>query len=103
ILKGAGSVIASPDGHLAINSTGNPGLATAGSGDVLTGICAGVLAQHPEQLSLVALAATWLHGAVADELVLQGHGPVGLTAGELIQPARTIWNRLLAGHHQADL
>ncbi len=98
ILKGAGSVIASPDGQIVINTTGNAGLATAGSGDVLTGICAGLLAQHPTQPGLVARAATWLHGAAADELVLQGQGPIGLTAGELIQPVRSVLNRLIADH-----
>lgn len=85
VLKGSGSVIASPDGHCVINTTGNPALATAGSGDVLAGLCGALLARGlPVQEA--ALAAVWLHGAAADAMVAEGIGPVGVTASEL--PAR---------------
>lgn len=93
ILKGSGSVIAHPDGALVINSTGNPALATAGSGDVLSGLCGALLAQH-WPLWEAALAAPYLHGAAADELVAQGTGPTGLTAGELLPVIRAGLNRL---------
>ena len=93
ILKGSGSVIAHPDGRLVINSTGNPALATAGSGDVLAGLCGALLAQHwPVWES--ALAAPFIHGAAADQLVAQGVGPIGLTAGELLPVIRSGLNRL---------
>jgi len=88
ILKGSGSIIARPDGHVVINPTGNPGLATGGSGDVLAGACGAMLAQH-HTLWPAALGATYLHGAAADSLVLQGIGPVGLTPSELIVAMRT--------------
>ncbi len=93
ILKGSGSVIAHPDSRLVINSTGNPALATAGSGDVLAGLCGALLAQH-WPLWEAALAAPYLHGAAADELVAQGTGPAGLTASELLPAIRTGLNRL---------
>ncbi len=91
ILKGSGSVVASPDGDLAINPTGNPALATAGSGDVLAGLCGALLAQRmPVQIA--ALAATWLHGQAADQLVAAGIGPIGLTASDLPPAIRSALN-----------
>lgn len=93
ILKGSGSVIAHPDGRLVINKTGNPALATAGSGDVLAGLCGALLAQH-WPLWEAALAAPYLHGAAADQLVAQGIGPIGLTAGELLPVIRAGLNQL---------
>lgn len=90
-LKGCGTIIATPDLRWFINSSGNPGLATAGSGDVLTGMLAALLAQGWPPLEAL-LGAVHLHGAAADACVAQGNGPVGLTAGELILPARTILN-----------
>ncbi len=82
VLKGSGSVIAAPDGAVVINPTGNPGLATGGTGDVLAGLCGSLLAQGWPQWQ-AAIGAVWLHGAAADRLVAQGIGPAGLTAGEL--------------------
>ena len=94
-LKGCGTVIASPDGALFINTNGNPGLATAGSGDVLSGLATALLAQGwPARDAL--LAAVHLHGAAADHLVAQGCGPVGLAAGELIDGARFCLNQWIA-------
>ena len=93
VLKGSGSIVAMPDGHVAINPTGNPGLATAGSGDVLAGVCGALLAQGLPSWE-AALAAVWLHGAAGDLLVAQGIGPIGITAGELIDPIRALLNQL---------
>jgi NAD(P)H-hydrate repair Nnr-like enzyme with NAD(P)H-hydrate dehydratase domain len=95
VLKGCGSVVATPTGSWYINTTGNPGLATAGSGDVLTGMIAALIAQDWPVLA-AALGATHLHGAAADALVLAGVGPIGLTAGEIIDAARTTLNRWIA-------
>jgi hydroxyethylthiazole kinase-like uncharacterized protein yjeF len=91
-LKGCGTVVATPDGRWFINTTGNPGLATAGSGDVLTGIVTALLAQGWPGLQAL-LAAVHVHGAAADQCVAQGHGPLGLCASELIDSARTCLNR----------
>ncbi|MGB7193936.1 MAG: NAD(P)H-hydrate dehydratase [Collimonas pratensis] len=94
VLKGAGSIIARADGAVVVNPTGNPALATAGSGDVLSGICGALLAQGSPQWE-AALAAVWLHGRAADQLVAQGIGPIGLTAGELIPEVRLLLNQLV--------
>lgn len=94
VLKGAGSVMARPDGFVVINVTGSPALATAGTGDVLAGVCGALLAQHwPPWEAL--MGAVWLHGAAADLLVEQGVGPVGLVASELPAAIRICLNRLI--------
>ena len=94
-LKGCGTVVATPDGQWFVNTTGNPGLATAGTGDVLTGIVTALLAQGWPGLEAL-LAAVHLHGAAADALVSEGCGPLGLSAGELIDSARSCLNRWVA-------
>jgi hydroxyethylthiazole kinase-like uncharacterized protein yjeF len=91
VVKGAGSVCALPDGHWYINSNGNPGMASAGVGDVLTGMIAAMIAQGASAQTAL-LAAVHLHGAAGDALVSAGNGPVGLTAGELILEARRLVN-----------
>jgi hydroxyethylthiazole kinase-like uncharacterized protein yjeF len=70
LLKGFHTILASPDGRLMVNTTGNPGLAKGGSGDVLTGVLAALTAQFgtSDWLRVLALAA-WLHGCAADTLV----------------------------------
>ncbi len=98
ILKGAGTVIAQADTPFTMNTTGNPALATAGTGDVLSGICGALLAQHVAPYDAAKLAV-WLHGRAADSLVEQGFGPVGLTASELIPAIRTALNDIIK-HHQ---
>jgi len=82
VLKGARTVIARPDGLLAICPTGNPGMATAGTGDVLTGMVVGLLAQGVPAWE-AACAATYLHGAAGD-LAAQQLGQAGMLAGDLI-------------------
>ncbi len=94
ILKGSGSIIAAPGDIPVINATGNPALATAGSGDVLAGLCGALLAQGwPVRAS--ALAATWLHGSAADQMVADGTGPIGATASELMPWIRNALNKLV--------
>jgi hydroxyethylthiazole kinase-like uncharacterized protein yjeF len=91
VLKGAGSVCAAADGTWHINTSGNPGMASAGMGDVLTGIIAALLSQGVEP-GTALLAAVNLHGAAADRAVAGGAGPVGLTASETIDAARSLLN-----------
>jgi hydroxyethylthiazole kinase-like uncharacterized protein yjeF len=94
LLKGNGSVMVARDGHLFINTTGNPGMASAGMGDVLSGILGALLAQRLSGESALVLGVH-LHGAAADELAAAGAGPVGLSASELTDAARRLWNRWL--------
>ena len=95
VLKGNGSVVVARDGHWFINTSGNPGMASAGMGDVLAGILGALLAQRYTGETALVLGVH-LHGAAADALVRSGSGPVGLTAGELIEPARRLWNQWLS-------
>jgi NAD(P)H-hydrate epimerase len=81
-LKGARTVIARPDGLAAICPTGNPGMATAGTGDVLTGMVAGLLAQGVSQWD-AACASVYLHGAAGD-LAARKVGQVGMIARDVI-------------------
>jgi ADP-dependent NAD(P)H-hydrate dehydratase / NAD(P)H-hydrate epimerase len=66
VLKGWRTLIAHPDGSMAINTTGNPGMAKGGSGDILTGVVAAMVAQHPDCVSHAVNAAVYLHGLAAD-------------------------------------
>jgi NAD(P)H-hydrate epimerase len=66
VLKGARTIIAHPDGRVAVNTTGNPGMAKGGSGDVLTGLVAGLMAQYPQDPARAVEAAVVLHGLAAD-------------------------------------
>lgn len=91
VLKGAGSICASPGQPWRVNASGNPGMASAGMGDVLTGIIAAFLAQGADAKTAMD-AAVWMHGAAADKCVTHGAGPVGLTAGETIDAARLLAN-----------
>jgi len=83
VLKGAGTIVAGPDGRLAVNSTGNPGMATAGTGDVLTGIITGLLVQGLSAWN-AACAGVYLHG-LAGDLAASEQGEMGLIAGDVIQ------------------
>lgn len=93
VLKGSGTVIATPDGRVAVNPTGNAALATGGTGDVLGGLIGALLAQRLPPWE-AALAGVYLHGLAADTLVGEGNGPAGLTAGELAPVVRRLMNRL---------
>lgn len=102
VLKGNGSIVAAPDGRWWINTSGNPALATAGSGDVLSGIIAGLLAQlaalsaNAETMGAAVRIGVHLHGLAADTWVSLRGGPTGLAAGELIPLVRDLLNHELA-------
>jgi ADP-dependent NAD(P)H-hydrate dehydratase / NAD(P)H-hydrate epimerase len=82
VLKGAGTIVAGPDGSLAVNPTGNPGMATGGTGDVLTGMIVGFLAQNVAPLEAASLA-TFLHG-MAGDIAAARRGDIGMIARDLI-------------------
>ncbi len=83
ILKGAHSSICSPSGQIWFNDTGNPGMATGGSGDVLTGILAGLFAQGYNAME-VSLLGTCLHG-LAGDLALENESEESLIAGDIVE------------------
>jgi len=84
VLKGAGTIIALPDGSTFINTTGNPGMASAGTGDVLAGMAAGLLAQNITPADASTKAAVYLHGFAGDR-ISQEKGQVSLIASDLIE------------------
>jgi ADP-dependent NAD(P)H-hydrate dehydratase / NAD(P)H-hydrate epimerase len=89
VLKGAHSAIATPDGQCWFNSSGNPGMATGGSGDVLTGILTGLLAQGYAPLH-AALLGVYLHG-LAGDLAAEQHSEQGLIASDMVEALGAAW------------
>jgi NAD(P)H-hydrate epimerase len=82
-LKTASTVVAHPDGRVAINTTGNPGMATGGSGDVLTGVVAGLMAQGHGAWDACRLGVM-VHG-LAGDIAAQRHGERSVVAGDLVE------------------
>jgi NAD(P)H-hydrate epimerase len=96
ILKGNQTVIAAPDGHAWINLTGNPGMATGGTGDVLTGMLAGLVAQFGESNWEVALAmGVYLHG-LAGDIAAEAKGEASLMATDVIEAIPQAYRRTLS-------
>ncbi|WP_276355569.1 NAD(P)H-hydrate dehydratase [Cohnella caldifontis] len=83
VLKGAGTVVAAPDGRAFVNPTGNPGMATGGSGDVLAGLIGGLLAQGLDGPGAAA-AGTYAHGAAGDRAAAARFSPGSLIAGDIV-------------------
>jgi len=88
VLKGARTLIAHPDGRVAVNTTGNPGMAKGGCGDLLTGLIAGLLAQYPAEVARAVEAAVYLHGLAADMTVRAGNEHTLLATDGLAQLGR---------------
>lgn len=84
VLKGQRTVTAMPDGRVFVNPTGTPAMATAGAGDILTGLIAGLMAQWPDHREEAVLAAVWLHGR-AGELAAEAGTEWCVTATELLR------------------
>lgn len=84
VLKGHRTLIASPDGKIWVNPTGNPGMATGGTGDVLTGMVAGLIAQHPKDALEATALAVFLHGQAGD-LASETLGENSLVATDLVR------------------
>ena len=91
VLKGAGSIVVNPEGCYWINTSGNPGMATGGMGDILTGMIAALLSQMQNPFQALAYAV-YLHGAAADALATELGGNIGLAAHELPLMARRLIN-----------
>lgn len=93
VLKGARTIIASPDGAAAINSSGNPGMATGGMGDVLTGIIVSLLGQGYSTSDACRLGV-FIHGFAAD-MVAEDKGEIGISAGDVQEMLPYAYNKLL--------
>jgi len=99
VLKGHRTLVAAPDGRVFINSTGNPGMATGGSGDVLTGAIAAWLAQLAEPIDACVLAV-YLHG-LAGDLAARRRGEAGLTSGDILKHLGEAERHLASGGRRA--
>ncbi|MEG2791076.1 MAG: NAD(P)H-hydrate dehydratase [Odoribacter sp.] len=95
VLKGAYSVIATPEGHLFFNMSGNPGMAKGGSGDVLTGVLLGLAANGLDMLE-VAVAGVYAHGLSGD-IVAEEQGCRGVTSGMIAEGMGKAWKKLERG------
>ena len=93
VLKGAATIISQPNGLTTINPTGNPGMATAGSGDILSGIIASLVAQGFSSPK-AAIAGTYLHGLSGD-IFAQGESQTSLIAGDLLRTLPETIKRIL--------
>ena len=82
VLKGHNTVVAAPDGRIYINDTGNPGMASGGVGDILTGMIASFIAQGVDKFNAAVLSA-YFHG-LAGDLALKDKGPLGLIATDVL-------------------
>ena len=103
VLKGARTLVATPSGEVRINVTGNPGMATGGTGDVLTGVLSGWMAQLPDVEAACGLGVC-LHG-LAGDLAAAGQGCAGLVAGDLVRrlgPALVALERAVPDRHEQE-
>lgn len=98
LLKGAWTAICTPDGEVAFNPTGNPGMAKGGSGDALTGLLAGLLAQRLAPFDACLLGA-YAHG-LAGDIAAERMGMVGMTASDLVGCLPEAWQRLRSASAQ---
>jgi len=84
VLKGDRTIVADPSGETWVNPTGNPGMATGGTGDILTGIVAGMIAQNPARVFQAVLSAVYLHG-LAGDIARETTGERSLVATDLVR------------------
>ena len=93
LLKGHRTLIAQPDGEVWVNTTGNPGMATGGTGDVLTGMVAGMIAQNPTRVLEATICAVYLHGLSGD-IACESMGEQPLVATDLIKALPDAFRRI---------
>jgi hydroxyethylthiazole kinase-like uncharacterized protein yjeF len=94
VLKGARSICCSPNGSLWVNPTANPALATAGSGDVLSGVIAGIIARKIP-LEIGVPASVFVHGVSGEVLSKLGDGYTGVLAGDIARVSSLVLNQLV--------
>ncbi len=93
VLKGDRTIVAKPDGEAWVNTTGNPGMATGGTGDILTGMIAGLLAQNPKREFESVMAAVYLHG-LAGDVARESMGEHSLVATDLVKALPEAFRRV---------
>jgi len=84
VLKGHRTLVVQPNGEAWVNMTGNPGMSTGGTGDILTGMVAGMMAQNPNAARLAVMAAVHLHG-LAGDVMLDSMGEHSMVATDLLR------------------
>jgi hydroxyethylthiazole kinase-like uncharacterized protein yjeF len=100
VFKGHRTLIAEPSGEIWVNTTGNPGMATGGTGDVLTGIVAGLVAQNPKRITEAVIAAVHLHG-LAGDIAQEQMGEHSLVATDLLEALPEAFGRVRQGAQNA--
>jgi hydroxyethylthiazole kinase-like uncharacterized protein yjeF len=93
VLKGHRTLIAQPDGTVWVNTTGNPGMATGGTGDILTGMVSGLIAQHPDRIVEAVIAAVYLHG-LAGDVARESVGEYSMVATDLLKALPEAFRRV---------
>jgi len=93
VLKGHRTLVANPDGEIWVNTTGNPGMATGGTGDILTGMMAGLIAQNPQRILEAVTAAVHLHG-MAGDVARDSMGEHSLVATDLVKSLPEAFRRV---------
>ena len=100
IVKGAWSTIVTPEGNCHFNPTGNPGMATAGSGDVLTGILLALLSQgYPQEEA--CLLGVYIHG-LAGDIAAEQMSQIGMTSGDIINSLPQAWKKITQMHKECN-
>ena len=102
VLKGHRTLIAQPDGTVWVNTTGNPGMATGGTGDILTGMVAGLIAQNPGRVADAVIAAVHLHG-LAGDVARESMGEHSLVATDLLTALPEAFRRTQQAAHKSVL
>jgi NAD(P)H-hydrate epimerase len=95
VLKGHRTLVVQPDGEVWVNTTGNPGMSTGGTGDILTGMVAAMLAQNPKEPMLSVCAAVYLHG-LAGDVMLESVGEYSMVATDLLRGLSGAFSRARA-------
>ena len=99
VLKGNRTLVVQPDGEAWVNTTGNPGMSTGGTGDILTGMVAGMVAQHPKEAMLAVCAAVFLHG-LAGDVMLESKGEFSMVATDLLPGLPEAFRRAKKSAHE---
>ena len=102
VLKGHRTLVALPHGQVWVNPTGNPGMATGGTGDILTGMVAGIMAQNPQHLTEAVASAVYLHG-LAGDVACETTGEPSLVATDLVKALPEAFRRVSEAAKRAEV